>query len=105
MHVLCGVEELMPSIGTAIPTPAVLAVNSCQSESSVQNIGLFCTDPSYTQALLSEECVPPKSSNKEMDIPLKTCLVSISDDGKIWNWLVTSDKGKEFSESYIYHVN
>nr|XP_009381634.1 PREDICTED: WD repeat-containing protein 11 isoform X1 [Musa acuminata subsp. malaccensis] len=94
LHVLCGVEELMPSIGTVIPTPAVLAVNSCQSESSVQNIGLFCTDPSsYTQALLSEECVPPKSSNKEMDIPLKTCLVSISDDGKIWNWLVTSDKG------------
>ncbi|WOK98641.1 WD repeat-containing protein 11 isoform X2 [Canna indica] len=85
-------EELMPSIGTAVPTPAVLAVSLCQSESSVQNIGLICTNQVQTQASLSEDYVLSKNLNEEIDVVFKTCLMSISEDGKVWNWIVTSDK-------------
>ncbi|XP_042427978.1 WD repeat-containing protein 11-like isoform X3 [Zingiber officinale] len=103
LHILCGMEELMPSIGTSVPTPAVLALTLRQSESSVQNIGRVFTnpsdiqtslveDPSNSQASLAEDDTLSKILNKEIDAALKTCLISISDDGKIWNWLLTSER-------------
>lgn len=109
-------EELMPSIGTSVPTPAVLALTLCQSESSVQNIGLVFTnpsniqtslaeDPSDSQASLTEDDTLSKILNKDIDTVPKTCLISISDDGKIWNWLLTSDRGKRYTIYILYFGN
>ncbi|GLT26225.1 hypothetical protein SLA2020_013070 [Shorea laevis] len=88
-HVMCTIEELMPAIGTSVPTPSVLSVLICQSESTVQSVGKLCSDS-------------PNCSTPDMDfdnpfdfyddaLPLyKTCLISISDDGKVWSWILTA---------------
>ncbi|OWM65934.1 hypothetical protein CDL15_Pgr015359 [Punica granatum] len=90
VHVMCTMEELMPSIGTYVPSPSVLAVVLCESDSTLQNIAQRYSD------------VPPSPySDVDIDNPFdfgddsllisKTRLISISDDGKVWNWLLTSE--------------
>ncbi|XP_008809225.1 WD repeat-containing protein 11 isoform X2 [Phoenix dactylifera] len=101
VHVLCTMEELMPSIGTAVPSPAVLAITLCQSESAIQNVVRLCSESSYTQSSLDLDYASPKSLYKEMDFGPKSHLISISDDGKIWNWLLTSDKARDAQKASL----
>uniref|UniRef100_A0A2P2K3Z9 WD repeat-containing protein 11 n=1 Tax=Rhizophora mucronata TaxID=61149 RepID=A0A2P2K3Z9_RHIMU len=89
-HFMCTMEELMPSIGTSVPSPSILAVTICQSESTLQNV-----------AKLYSEAPNSPSANVDFDNPFdfsndtlllsKTHMTSISDDGKIWNWLLTAE--------------
>lgn len=95
MHLLWMTVELMPSIGTTVPTPAVLAVNLCQLESVVQNVGKPFSGPSDVDPSFDVTCLSSLNLCTEMDYVFKTYLISISDDGKIWNWLLISDKAKD----------
>ncbi|XAR66876.1 hypothetical protein NMG60_11013245 [Bertholletia excelsa] len=88
VHTMIMMEELMPAIGTSVPSPSVLAIVISQQDSTLQNVGKLYSDSFHT-------------SDVDFDTPLdfcdqsllisKTHLISISDDGKIWNWLLTAE--------------
>ncbi|KAG1346198.1 hypothetical protein COCNU_06G000270 [Cocos nucifera] len=104
VHVLCTMEELMPSIGTAVPSPAILAITLCQSESAIQNVIRLCSESLYTHSSLDLDYASHKGLYKEMDFGSKSHLISISDDGKIWNWLLTSDKARD-AQKAAFNMN
>ncbi|KAK9149619.1 hypothetical protein Scep_008376 [Stephania cephalantha] len=83
VYMMCMMEELMPSIGTSVPSPTVLAVVICQSESTFQCVGKLYSETSQS-TLDAPNCEPFLIS--------KTYLISITDDGKIWNWLLTAEE-------------
>ncbi|KAG2648389.1 hypothetical protein PVAP13_1NG032305 [Panicum virgatum] len=83
-------EELMPSIGTFVPPPAVLAATIWQSESIFRNIDKQCQDLAQTQS--SYSFVTDTNSDQNVCQGTLTYLTSISEDGKIWSWLLTFDK-------------
>ena len=87
---MCSVEELMPSVGTSVPSPSLLAVQLCQSDSTLQNIGKICSDVPSTPSL-GEDFDNPFDFFEESVIVSKSHMISISDDGKIWNWLLTAE--------------
>ncbi|XP_019440273.1 PREDICTED: WD repeat-containing protein 11-like isoform X3 [Lupinus angustifolius] len=90
VHVMCSMEELMPSIGTSVPSPSILSVLLCQSDSTIQNIGISYSDvPS--SPYLREDFDNPFDFCDESIIVSKMHLISISDDGKIWDWLLTTE--------------
>ncbi|KAE9602295.1 putative transcription factor WD40-like family [Lupinus albus] len=90
VHIMCSMEELMPSIGTSVPSPSILSVLFCQSDSTIQNIGKSYSDvPS--SPYLREDFDNPFDFCDESIIVSKIHLISISDDGKIWNWLLTTE--------------
>ncbi|XP_019452543.1 PREDICTED: WD repeat-containing protein 11-like isoform X1 [Lupinus angustifolius] len=90
VHIMCSMEELMPSIGTSVPSPSILSVLLCQSDSTIQNIGKSYSDvPS--SPYLREDFDNPFDFCDESTIVSKIHLISISDDGKIWNWLLTTE--------------
>ncbi|XP_057507898.1 uncharacterized protein LOC130790857 isoform X2 [Actinidia eriantha] len=90
VHLMCMMEELMPSIGTSVPSPSVLGVVISQSDSALQHVGKLYSDNSHTY-----------SPDVDFDTPLDFCdesllvskihLISISDDGKIWSWLLSAE--------------
>ncbi|XP_048331583.2 uncharacterized protein LOC107428416 isoform X1 [Ziziphus jujuba] len=90
VHIMCSMEELMPSIGTSVPSPSVLAVVICQSDSTLQNVGKLYSDAPHSP-------VPDMDFDNPFDFyddslfVCKTHMISISDDGKIWNWLLTAE--------------
>nr|BAJ97189.1 predicted protein [Hordeum vulgare subsp. vulgare] len=90
VHLLHAVEELMPSIGTVVPPPAVLATTIWQSESIFRNIGKKSQDLAHMQS--SESIIFDTKSNQDMYQGIMTYLTSISEDGKIWSWHLTFDK-------------
>ncbi|KAJ6296330.1 hypothetical protein OIU78_024221 [Salix suchowensis] len=61
VHVMCAMEELMPSIGTSVPFSF--------AEVDFDNPFDFCDDSVHST----------------------THMISISDDGKVWNWLLTAE--------------
>lgn len=89
VHMMCTMEELIPSIGTTVPSPSILTVTISRLDSTLQNIGRIYSD------------IPSSSPNEDFDNPFdfsddsllvsKTHLISVSDDGKIWNWVVTAE--------------
>lgn len=87
VHLLCAVEELMPSIGTVVPSPAVLAATIWQSESIFRHIGKQCQDLAQTHSFITDTNLDQNSCQGTM-----TYLTSISEDGKIWSWLLKFDK-------------
>uniref|UniRef100_A0A1D1YAN9 WD repeat-containing protein 11 n=1 Tax=Anthurium amnicola TaxID=1678845 RepID=A0A1D1YAN9_9ARAE len=91
VHVLCTMEDLLPSIGTAVPSPAVLAVIFCQSESAIQNVGKLSYDLSNTKSSSSVIHESLLGFPRKSALTSKKCLLSISDDGKMWNWLLVSE--------------
>ncbi|CAM8960182.1 unnamed protein product [Rhodiola kirilowii] len=93
-HVMCTMDELMPSIGNPIPSPSILAVVICQSDSTVQNVGKLYSDPPQTPSSDSDFDSPFGFSDETLFVS-KTHLISMSDDGKIWNWLLTAEESKE----------
>lgn len=100
VHVMFTMEELMPSIGTAVPSPAVLAVILCQSESIIQNVGRICMDSS-TQSSLAVSSSPTLNMFCDTKLVSSTFLISISDDGKIWNWLLTADNARNAKDTSL----
>ena len=90
MHLLHAVEELMPSIGTIVPPPAVLATTIWQSESIFRNIDKQCQDLAQMQS--SHSVIFDTNSNDNMHQGAMSYLTSISEDGKIWSWHLTFDK-------------
>lgn len=90
MHVMCAVEELMPAIGTSVPSPSVLAVSICQSESTLQHVAKLCSD-SPNSPLAEVDFDNPFDFYDDIVVHSKTHMISISDDGKVWNWLLTAE--------------
>lgn len=101
VHVLCTIEELMPSIGTAVPSPAVLAVALCLSDSASQNVKKPFMDLSDRQSSVDD--VAHKNHSRYMDIFSNTYFISISDDGTIWHWLLTFGT-ERFSQRASFNV-
>lgn len=90
VYTICGMEELMPSIGTPVPSPSPLAVLISQSNSTLQNVGNIC--PYAAQDTTS--CVDfdnPFDFSDDSLVICKTFLVSLCDDGKVWKWLLTAE--------------
>ena len=96
---MCTMEELMPSIGSSVPSSSVLAVLISQSESIIQNISKLYYDSSY------------RASDVDFDNPFdfcddaylvsKTHLISISDDGKVWSWILTAEGTGDMQKDVI----
>ncbi|KAL8497878.1 hypothetical protein ACS0TY_021287 [Phlomoides rotata] len=91
MHIMCSVEELMPSIGTTVPSPLVLAVAVSQSDHTLQDICRLCPDADSFDIDFNN----PFDSYDESHIFSKTRLISISDDGKVWKWLLTAEGSRD----------
>ncbi|KAK1312231.1 hypothetical protein QJS10_CPA07g00650 [Acorus calamus] len=81
VHVLYRMEELMPSIGTTVPSPSVLAIVLCEAESTVQSV--------------------MKHYSSDVLVVTKTHLISISDDGKVWKWLLESEGASDLLKSMM----
>ena len=90
MHIMCAIEELIPSIGTPVPSPSILAVIICQSDSTFQNVGKLYSDVSHSPSPDVDFDTPFDFCDEPLLVS-KTHLISISDDGKIWNWLLTAE--------------
>ncbi|CAH1449108.1 unnamed protein product [Lactuca virosa] len=90
VHVMCMMEELMPSLGTPIPSPSVLAVVISRSDSTLQNVHKHLSDGQHTSSP-DMDFDNPFDFCDETPVISKTHLLSISDDGKIWNWLLTAE--------------
>uniref|UniRef100_A0A0D9VBZ7 Uncharacterized protein n=1 Tax=Leersia perrieri TaxID=77586 RepID=A0A0D9VBZ7_9ORYZ len=90
VHLLCAVEELMPSIGTIVPPPAVLATTIWQSESIFRNIDKQSQD--FRQIQSTHSVISDTNTHKNMYQGIMTYLTSISEDGKIWSWHLKFDK-------------
>lgn len=101
-----SMEELMPSVGTSVPSPSILSVLLCQPDSTLQNIGKNYSDiPS--SPYLREDFDNPFDFCDESMIISKIHLISISDDGKIWNWLLTAEGNadNQKDDKYLGVVN
>ncbi|PRQ46333.1 putative transcription factor WD40-like family [Rosa chinensis] len=90
VHIMCSMEELLPSIGTSVPSPSVLALAISQSDSTLQNIGKIYSDQPDSP-FSAVDFDNPFDFCDEPVVFSKTHLISISDDGKIWNWLLTAE--------------
>ncbi|KAF8677082.1 hypothetical protein HU200_046543 [Digitaria exilis] len=99
VHLLCAVEELMPSIGTIVPPPAVLAATIWHSESIFRNIEKQCQD--FAQAHDSNSFITATNSDQNVCQGTTTYLTSISEDGKIWSWLLTFDKSAHANKANL----
>ncbi|CAM0947087.1 unnamed protein product [Alopecurus aequalis] len=99
VHLLHAVEELMPSIGTVSPPPAVLATTVWQSESIFRNIDKQSQD--LAQMLSSNAVIFDTNSNENMYQGAMSYLTSISEDGKIWSWHLTFDKSADSKKTNL----
>ncbi|CAA0372150.1 unnamed protein product [Arabidopsis thaliana] len=101
VHVLCAIEEFMPTIGNSVPSPSLLTLLISQLDSTLQNIRTIHSD-----ALLdSSELEISFDFNNDAFLLFKTHFISISDDGKIWSWIVTfngdEDSNPQTNENLI----
>lgn len=71
----------MPSLGTSVPSPAVLSVVLCPLESTLHSICELSARNAPFEHIAADSSPKPVIS--------EICLLSVSDDGKIWNWLLT----------------
>lgn len=86
---MCKMEELMPSLGSPVPSPSVLAVLVSQSESTLQNISKLYSDSSNGASDVDSD--NPFEFCDDTLLVAKTRLFSISDDGKLWSWILTAE--------------
>ncbi|OAP10019.1 hypothetical protein AXX17_AT2G22470 [Arabidopsis thaliana] len=101
VHVLCAIEEFMPTIGNSVPSPSLLTLLISQLDSTLQNIRTIHSD-----ALLdSSELEISFDFNNDAFLLFKTHFISISDDGKIWSWILTfngdEDSNPQTNENLI----
>ncbi|KAG9156626.1 hypothetical protein Leryth_006611 [Lithospermum erythrorhizon] len=90
VHLMCVMDDLMPSIGTSVPSPSILSVVISQSDAIFQTIGNLCSDPLHASPL-DADFDNPFDFRDESLIISKTHLLSISDDGKVWKWLISTE--------------
>ncbi|CAN1216934.1 WD repeat-containing protein 11 [Linum perenne] len=90
VHILCLMEEFMPSIGSSIPAPSLLAIAICPSESTLQNVVKLYRDSPNTPS--SQDFDNHFDFYDESLLLSKTHMISISDDGKLCNWLLTAEE-------------
>ena len=88
---MCMMEELMPSLGTPVPSPSVLAVVISRSDSTLQNVRKHLSDGSSSDTEVNIDFDNPFDFRDDTNVISKTHLLSISDDGKIWNWLLIAE--------------
>lgn len=89
VHVLCGTEELMPAIGNSVPSPSLLTLLISQLDSTLQNMRKIHADDLLDDSFDFNEGV--------FDFCYKTHFISISDDGKIWSWILCVKRDEEDS--------
>lgn len=92
-YAICTTQELMPSVGSLVPSPSILAAIICESDCALQNIGQIYSDVPHTP-FSDEDYDNPFDFCDESLPAAKTHLISISDDGKVWNWLLTAEGPK-----------
>lgn len=80
----------MPSVGSSVPSPSILAAVVCESDYALQNVGKIYSDVPHTP-FGDEDFDNPFDFCDESLPASKTHLISISDDGKVWNWLLTAE--------------
>ncbi|KAH0651688.1 hypothetical protein KY284_031600 [Solanum tuberosum] len=88
VHTMCAMEELMPSIGTAVPSPSILAAVVSHSDAAFQTIGKLYSDAHHS---VDVDFDNPFDFCDESLVLSKTRLITISDDGKVWKWLLTAE--------------
>lgn len=88
MHTMCAMEELMPSMGTAVPSPSILAAVVSHSDAAFQTIGKLYSDAHHS---VDVDFDNPFDFCDESLVLSKTRLITISDDGKVWKWLLTAE--------------
>lgn len=92
---MCLMDELVPSIGTSGTSPSLLAVVISQADSALQNVTKHFADAQdITSSSVNEfemDFDNPFDFRDDPHIISKTQLLSITDDGKIWNWRMTSE--------------
>lgn len=89
-YTICANQELMPSVGTSVPSPSILAAVICQSDCALQNVGEMYSDVPHSP-FKDDNFDNPFDFCEESLPASKTHLISISDDGKVWNWLLTAE--------------
>ncbi|XP_021808968.1 WD repeat-containing protein 11 [Prunus avium] len=91
VHIMCSMEELIPSIGTSVPSPLLLALVISQSDSTLQNVVSKLYSDVPHSPFPDVDFDNPFDFCDEPLLVSKTHLISISDDGKIWDWLLTAE--------------
>ncbi|XWS27030.1 hypothetical protein CRYUN_Cryun26dG0080800 [Craigia yunnanensis] len=99
IHIMCLMEELMPSIGSSVPSPSVLSVLISQSESTLQNIRKLYSDSSNGASDVDFD--NPFDFSDDTLLLSKTHLISISDDGKLWSWILTAEGTGDMQKDVI----
>ncbi|CAN8287938.1 unnamed protein product [Cochlearia groenlandica] len=99
VHVMCTIEEFMPSIGMPIPSPSALALLLSQSDSTMQTITKLHPD-----ATSPVDFDNPFDFYDESPLASKTTFISLSDDGKIWKWVLSAEGVEDAlkNESDVY---
>jgi WD repeat-containing protein 11 len=88
----------MPSVGTVVPPPVVLASTVWQSESFFRNIDKQCQDLVQTQF---SHFVTTDTNSDHNVYQGMTYLTSISEDGKIWSWLLSFDNSPHSNKANL----
>ncbi|XVE54449.1 hypothetical protein DITRI_Ditri03aG0082400 [Diplodiscus trichospermus] len=99
MHIMCTMEDLMPSIGSSVPSPSVLSVIISQPESTLQNISKLYSDSSNGASDVDFD--NPFDFCDDTLLVSKTHLISISDDGKLWSWILTAEGARDMQKDVI----
>lgn len=86
VHVMCTMEEYLPSIGMSIPSPSALAILLSQSDSTMQTITKLHPDGTS-----SVDFDNPFDFYDESLLVSETTFISLSDDGKIWKWVLSAE--------------
>ncbi|KAK5814009.1 hypothetical protein PVK06_029461 [Gossypium arboreum] len=89
IHIMCTMEDLMPSFGSYVPSPSLLSVLISQSEPILQNISKICSKLSTAASDMDFD--NPFDFCDDTLLVSKTHLISISDDGKLWSWILTAE--------------
>jgi len=100
-YTMCTTQELMPLVGSSLPYPCILAAVIYQPDSPLQSIGKIYSDVPHT-AVHDEDYNNPFDFCDEGLPASKTHLISISDDGKVWNWLLTTERADDYSTGTSY---
>ncbi|CAH8386239.1 unnamed protein product [Eruca vesicaria subsp. sativa] len=91
VHLLCGIEELMPAICNLAPLPSLLSLLISQLDSTLQNIRKIHSDPVLDASKVDDSFY----FGDDAFLWFKTHFISISDDGKIWSWILSVKKDKD----------
>ncbi|PHT42967.1 hypothetical protein CQW23_16992 [Capsicum baccatum] len=95
VHTMCAMEEMMPAIGTSVPSPSILAAVISHSDAALQTIGKLYSDAHHS---VDVDFDNPFDFCDESLVLSKTRLISISDDGKVWKWLLIAEGSVDIQE-------